>query len=815
VRVLFAGFNLGLSTVRAATRLGCALAVTVTFVPVAWGGCVLNGTQLTCSGADIAVDLPAGGSNTIKTIIIDNVTERINATAGCTVDIYGTGPLAIDVDTATFGLVSGGYGLTATVTTGPGGISIRNAGEVVSGSTHAAIYGETRGGGLVSITNVGDLSGGLRGIWTRTSHGGGAIVDHTGDITVSGEAILADAQTVVVTHRGGRISALQGIVATGVSSAAVEVLGGDIDAADIAVSVNNGSVTVAHGATVVGANYGVAFAAGTNVLHNYGTIRSSNVAVAGGMDADTVDNYGVIAGSVDLDAGANAFNNMSGGRLDAGNILLHGGVITNAGILSPGGDGTVRTTNVQGSLVQTASGTYVVDVTKAGMAPAAADLLLITNGTATLSGKVAVRRSGDLGVSGSIVIVETDNPSDLTNNLDDVKWSGGYEYTLSDDTRFLTLSWLFAPSIAKHIAEDDIVLAPNQQETAEHLDRAHDSGNGSPAFEDLFDAINNMTSAGAQKAVERLDPEHFGVQVNETSQASQAFMSSVMSCPTHGQGPGFIQEGECFWAKVGARQFDWNKTAHNVGGEEEAWSTSGGVQVALRDAWRLGFAGYYEHANAVTLNAASTDTDRAQGAVLIKNRWDTISLAASAFAGYGWSDSRRVIGFGGLGAAESSHDMWFSGTQLRLSQLFERQGGTYVKPMIDLNATRLETEAFTETGAGAANLSVAARTHAIYFASPALEIGMQFRSGAVTLRPYARFGATFFAGATYETTASFVSAPGLGFTVQSAFDTSYVDVAAGVDMLTAAGIDVKLSYDGRFSENSEMHSGGLKASVPF
>ncbi len=68
-------------------------------------------------------------------------------------------------------------------------------------------------------------------------------------------------------------------------------------------------------------------------------------------------------------------------------------------------------------------------------------------------------------------------------------------------------------------------------------------------------------------------------------------MSAVLSCPTLEQQPGFIQEGQCYWAKVGGRQFGWDKTNGNVGGDEEAWTTSGGVQVALRDEWRLGFAG--------------------------------------------------------------------------------------------------------------------------------------------------------------------------------------------------------------------------------
>ncbi len=52
-------------------------------------------------------------------------------------------------------------------------------------------------------------------------------------------------------------------------------------------------------------------------------------------------------------------------------------------------------------------------------------------------------------------------------------------------------------------------------------------------------------------------------------------------------------------------------------------------------------------------------------------------------------------------------------------------------------------------------------------------------------------------------------------TIGSEFDKRSLDVAVGVDVLNAAGVDVKLSYDGRFSEHSDMHSGGIKAAIPF
>jgi hypothetical protein len=78
-----------------------------------------------------------------------------------------------------------------------------------------------------------------------------------------------------------------------------------------------------------------------------------------------------------------------------------------------------------------------------------------------------------------------------------------------------------------------------------------------------------------------------------------------------------------------------------------------------------------------------------------------------------------------------------------------------------------------------------------------------------------RAGGTFFDDATFDVTASFVAAPGQFFTATQEFDDRYVDVTVGLDILTADGVDLKLTYDGRYSDNSTMLSLGAKAAVPF
>ena len=95
-----------------------------------------------------------------------------------------------------------------------------------------------------------------------------------------------------------------------------------------------------------------------------------------------------------------------------------------------------------------------------------------------------------------------------------------------------------------------------------------------------------------------------------------------------------------------------------------------------------------------------------------------------------------------------------------MSQLFELPSRWYVKPMVDLNATHIGTESFTEHGADGANLAVQGDGYWVLAASPAIEIGTEITAMGITYRPYVRAGGTFLDDATFDVTASFVAAPG-------------------------------------------------------
>jgi outer membrane autotransporter protein len=160
----------------------------------------------------------------------------------------------------------------------------------------------------------------------------------------------------------------------------------------------------------------------------------------------------------------------------------------------------------------------------------------------------------------------------------------------------------------------------------------------------------------------------------------------------------------------------------------------------------------------------------------------------------------------------------FGGAHARASYLLGQSGGWYVKPLIDLDATYLSFGGFSESGGGAANLNVQSNDAWVLSASPAVEVGGDFKTtDGTVLRPFVRSGVTFYNDTDFALTSSFLEAPvGVApFTVTSKFDNWSFDVSAGIDLLSIDGIEMKLAYDGRFSGNSEMHAGSGKVGVKF
>lgn len=738
------------------------------------------------SGAG-SVEVINNGDVTANTL---GILARSSSGAG-NVTVKSTGDISNSTTAGTLGIYARNSGI--------GTINVESTGNVTTRGT--SLYARSSGGGNVSIASVGDVtSRTLTGIYGRSTSGN-VVISSTGTIDTFGSGIFANATSGVISveSTGDITSLAYGIKSQGGTSSTINVDGG----------------------TVYGYYAAVQFVAGgTNVLNNAGALYTTSLTtglaansrvIMGSTGNDTVNNYGLVVGSVNLEGGTNAFNNKSSGWFYSGSTVNvgAGNTLTNEGVISPGGFGTIQTTALTGDFVQTGTGTFTVDIDQSAFLTSNNDLLTVS-GTADFAGYVfanpiAISTTGSVLISTAAGGITTMTAEAVDTATTDFKLQ---QVGLNE----LWLSWL--PMSVFDLFSG--FLTPNQEATAIYLDTLRQAG-PSAALLALIDAVKGLPNeAEILMAIDRLHPEHYLAQVNDTLHSSYFFVNSMMSCPT-ASGENAVTEGQCLWAKVAGRIFEQDRTNTNIGGDVQAYSVSAGAQVAMgNNNWRLGFAGSYEQTELTTNNDASSEGQRAQGGVVLKNRWGPATMATGVFGGYGMFDTARSIGLAGIDTAQGEQDIRFGGAHTRLT-IAEQGNGWYIKPMLDLNATYIEYGGFTESGGGAAALMVAGSSDWVFSARPAVELGGNFEAGSTTLRPFVQLGFTYMNDAEFSMASSFVAAPAgvAPFVIASQFNNAFIDVAAGVDLLSAGGVELKINYDGRFSDDSTLHAGAVKAGVKF
>ncbi|MGH8723139.1 MAG: autotransporter outer membrane beta-barrel domain-containing protein, partial [Burkholderiales bacterium] len=249
-----------------------------------------------------------------------------------------------------------------------------------------------------------------------------------------------------------------------------------------------------------------------------------------------------------------------------------------------------------------------------------------------------------------------------------------------------------------------------------------------------------------------------------------------------------------------------------------SFEVAGGVQGALGEVWRVGFAGAYEQSFLETTTNASSDADRIHGGAVLKYNPGALLLAGAVSGGWGWYDTERPIAFPGcMALAQSEHEVGYVNGRLRAEYLLSA-GTWYAKPMVDFDATHISLDSVREKGASGVGLNVRGSDETVLSASPMLELGAQFGNPQGTLvRPYLRGGATFYDDPDFVLLASFEGAPGeVGpFRIASATDDVLANIGAGVDVIGVEGASFRLYYEGRFGDLVEQHAGGIKATLPF
>lgn len=258
--------------------------------------------------------------------------------------------------------------------------------------------------------------------------------------------------------------------------------------------------------------------------------------------------------------------------------------------------------------------------------------------------------------------------------------------------------------------------------------------------------------------------------------------------------------------------------AFSDGFKERAFQVSGGAQYDTGGQWIVGGALSIEDRELNQLGApASGDGYQFQGGLVAKYGAAPLQLSAAVSGGYSSLDSVRLVGADRL-RAESDQDIRFFSGRFGLGHTLESEN-VYMKSSLDLGFSRVAMEGYTEQGGSGMNLRVADAAASYLSSRLAVELGYEtrLRDGAV-LRPTLGFGVTrFWNDQAPDLRAAFVAAPmGSGdFAVASEMDSYYIDLGAGLDVVTANGTVVRFSGRRQFADRFEATSANLELSFRF
>mgnify|MGYP007072814972 CR=1 FL=1 len=663
-------------------------------------------------------------------------------------------------------------------------------------------------GGDVTVVNTGDiilLGDGSVGIFAQSIGGGGGLFGSGIGLSFAGSmGGVGDSGTVTIIQTGNVYAGGK----NGVGAFFQSHAGNGSSARNISATVNGdvrGGAVFGKGVLVEGG--------ATNIVTLNGVVSAgSSLAIVATFGDDTFISRKGVIGNVDLGLGANAFNNTSTSTFETLDyVRLNGGLLTNDGVLTPGGAGLVQTTQVTGGLKQTVGATFLtdLDLLRTGLSREIDQLTV--SGAADLKGRFV------LGILNPGYV----RPGDHTATI----ISAGGSLTTSDLTLDAPVSAIasFALEATAHELNLNYVVdfSPagfnaNRTSVGDYINTIQTAGS-SPGFAPVAAQLFYEPSPAAlARYYDTFSPEAYGDQAAVTTYASDRFADAMMSCPVAPGRPQGSDQG-CVWARISTRSLTLDATAQDQAFRERSRGLSFGVEAAPAEGWRVGAAASAESVDTGLTPFTSGDGERYQFGVTVKRLAGPFTLALAAGTGVSDLETRRYVLLpGGQSQAQATQTLSFQALTARASW---RLGSDsfYARPMVEVSRMTVDTDGFTETGAGALNLVVPGQSSDTTRASFKVELGGEFSQGGNVARPYARVGvSSLVSGAESPFTAGFQAAPGgvNPFDVTSRLDKTTFDAELGVTAVSDRG-SARLGWSGQFGDRIANQTFAIKLTVAF
>jgi outer membrane autotransporter protein len=299
----------------------------------------------------------------------------------------------------------------------------------------------------------------------------------------------------------------------------------------------------------------------------------------------------------------------------------------------------------------------------------------------------------------------------------------------------------------------------------------------------------------------------------------QGFTQGLLSCPRFEGDATLLGEGTCVWARFLGNNTSGSRYQGTSGFDDERRGVQAGGQWELSPNWFVGASWHYEETRIDGSDRrVSTDgTDSAFG-LSLKHTAGPWLFAAALGGGMGWYDTDRQIRIPGYAAlARDSSEVHSLGARLRAA--YEIAGPRwYLRPNLDAELIVVRVPGHRESGAGNLGLAYDSASQTSLAVTPALELGARLDlAGGYILRPFARLGVSLLTNDDWTISARLAGAPAgvPGFETAIPLDQVTTQVSAGLQLWAANGLDLRLGYDGAFSEHATSHGGTLTLAWDF
>ena len=735
----------------------------------------LAGANTYAGGTTVSAGTLIGTTTSLQGNIVNNAALVFNQAAGGTyagnisgtgtVSTAGAGPVtlggtntysgATNVNVGT--LVAGGTGIgDASAVTVASGATLQLAGNETAGSLAGAGALATAGFTLTTGGNNGSTA------FSGATTGTGLTKVGTGTMTVTGTGTLTGA----LTAGGGGLTVGTGGNYTAGSAAA-----------------NAGTLTV--GGTLT-APTTVASAATLDVLTG-GTLVGSVTGAAG----STTKVNGIVTGAV-----ANA-GTLSG----AGTI---NGTLTNSGNLRPGNSPGIITVN--GAFVQTAAGTLNAELTPVATAGTGYDQVRVIGapGTATLAGTLALAPSTGLYTSGSIYNVVLADGG-ITGAFSTITGNVISPFLSFANTGIVTVlgaqqAYRLTVTRTNYAAGLGAGATPNQVATANGFQAVVAGATGDAAA--LVTSVDNMTAAQAQSFFDQASPESYGAYATAMQDQGELFTRQVALRST-GADP--MSAGTGIWGRAYGQWGSGDNSGFRFGSDQDIVGGAMGVDFKAGDLIVGGAFGYSKADIDYSLGNASGDSKSWQAGVYGSYNWGKVGAALQvAYVDGDFSSTKTIV----AGTVNRVAAASFSGNLLKvLGTIGYNAGGenTTIRPFVGIDFTSGKVKSFTETGAGAASLSVAQ----IDADDTDLLVGVRLAAKTGGFTPYGRLAYRYqLDSQSRGITGLFNGNAGSAFTVSGVDPSkSQFDVDAGISVALGERASFSAGYQGSFRGDLTRHGG--------